>query len=333
MRAACVVAVVIGALTLAGCAEKSNPPQGLPGVVSPVPTATNTYSRETVQTALPANLCVAYLESQLGSIYEAEKTGGDYVVGVGSELDKAYGEQSAPAIALLGGNSGANYDGSIVDIIGKAATGGVPLATFRSKIDPVIQTSCKDFATRFPPIPERAFSKTQAGKPFLNANGLPTLAKPTLPNVIPSPCFVYGSKDSEDFYLGKSGFADVNGDGVADLIGLYQCFNNRNGDGLIQILDGASPNPQTPTVLATLDLNDPKIAKSFSDEGSVGFVASTQINSPYVMLYLRYWQRDRDPNCCSFGRRAALFKFENRGLSLVEVRELDSESEDFYSAS
>ena len=331
MRAAYVVGVLIGALALAGCAEKSNSPQASPAIISPIATATNTYSPEAVQTALPANLCVAYLESQLSSIYEAQKFGDDN--GVLYELDKAYGEQSAPHIALVGGNSGENYDGSIADIIGKAATGGVPLANIRSKIDPVIQTSCKDFATRFPPIPEEAFSKTQAGKPFLNANGLPTLAKSTLPNVIPSPCFVYGSKDSEDFYLGKSGFADVNGDGVADLIGLYQCFNNGNGDGLIQILDGASPNPQTPTVLATLDLNDPKIAKSFSDEGSVGFVASTQINSPYVMLYLRYWQRDRDPNCCSFGRRAALFKFENRGLSLVEVRELDSESEDFYSAS
>jgi hypothetical protein len=333
MRAACVVAVLIGALTLAGCAEKSNPPQGLPGVVSPVPTATNTYSPETVQTALPANLCVAYLESQLSSIYEAEKTGDDYAVGVGEELIDAYGEESDFVAAILGSLYRGNAEPNIVDIIGQAEAGGVPLANIRSKIDPLIQTSCKNFATRFPPIPERAFSKRRADKPFLNTASLPTLAKSTLPNVIPSPCFVYGSKDSEDFYLGKSGFADVNGDGVADLIGLYQCFNNGNGDGLVQILDGASPNPQTPNVLATLDLNDPKIAKSFSDEGSVGFVASTQINSPYVMLYLRYWQRDRDPNCCSFGRRAALFKFENEGLSLVEVRELDSESEDFYSAS
>jgi len=155
------------------------------------------------------------------------------------------------------------------------------------------------------------------GPKVLGGAGSSPLSASTMPKSL-APRGCDGNAPTWILALYSSGFADFNGDGIQDLAGFYDCESS-NSESLddfappVRILDGASPNPNKPNLLGTLDASSLKV--------SVPNYGGIYVYGGRIYVLVRHFDKKDETNCAS-GRTVLVFAYSGGKFARVGTQAL-----------
>jgi hypothetical protein len=149
-----------------------------------------------------------------------------------------------------------------------------------------------------------------AGSSPLSASTMPKSLAPR--GCIPQPPATWS------LYLIATGFADFDGDGIQDLAGFYGCTATDSDPVVdfappVRILDGASPNPNKPNLLGTLDVSSLKV--------SVPYIGGIDVYGGRVFVLVRHFDK-KDESLCATGRAVLVFAYSGGKFARVGTQAL-----------